>query len=154
MAWKIFYSILFESFIFPHCKKFWRRAGKGVWGGGDQPQGCIRRGGGGGGGGLEGGGGRGGLAGTPLLLGCPAKNWENLFFSAEDGNGTQKNENLWDIITSKRMPPVGFEPAACKPAAHRSTTHLSHRTAYLMHPKVHSMTCYPKKNSQKFCIGC
>ena len=37
MAWKIFYSILFESFIFPHCKKFWRRAGKGVWGGGDHP---------------------------------------------------------------------------------------------------------------------
>ena len=43
-------------------------------------QGCIRRGGGGGGGGLEGGGGEGGLAGTPLLLGCPAKNWEKSFF--------------------------------------------------------------------------
>ena len=36
---------------------------------------------------------------TPLLLGCPAKKWEK---SAEDGNGTQKNENLWDIITSKK----------------------------------------------------
>ena len=96
-------------------------------------------------GGSEGGGGEGGLAGTPLLPGCPAKKWENLFFSAEDGNGTQKNENLWDIITSKDMPPVGFEPTTCRPAVHCSTTHLSHRTPGFVHPKVHSMTCYPKK---------
>ena len=50
-------------------------------------------------------------------------------FSAQDGNGTQKNENLWDIITSKNMPPVGFEPTTCRPVVHGSTTHPTHRTA-------------------------
>ena len=106
--------------------------------------GGVWRGGGGGGSGWD----------TPPPRVSGKKLGKIFFFSAEDGNGTQKNENLWDIITSKRMPPVAFEPATCRPEVHCSTTHLSHRTAYPMHPKVHSMTCYPKKNSQKFSIGC
>ena len=90
----------------------------------------VLEGGEGGWGGVRRGGGEGGLAGTPLLLGCPAKKWEkSFFFPAEDGNGTQKNENLWDIITSKNMPPVGFDTTTYRPVVHCSTTHLSHRNA-------------------------
>ena len=96
-------------------------------------------------GGSEGGGGGGSGWGTPPPRVSGKKMGKIFFFSAEDGNGTQKNENLWDIITSKNMPPVGLEPTTRRPAVHCSTTHLPHRTPGFVHPKVHSMTCYPKK---------
>ena len=87
--------------------------------GGEGGVGGVRRGGGGGGSGWD----------TPPPRVSGKKMGKIFFFLPKMAMAPKKNENLWDIITSKNMPLVGFEPTTCRPAVHCSTTHLPHRTA-------------------------